>query len=148
MHHQAFLCENKNNSSFYELEEGKTIDLESQIISTHEEASTHSHNTIISMHCVQAADLVSAVSKPAAGSEVQAALSACGDVRQLEFPVAVHPGASDDDVVGFAVGRHQGVHLAILPQLDPRPPCRCRQPCCGHCCTPTWREAPRLLQYW
>lgn len=65
--------------------------------------------------------LVSTASKPAARGEEQAALRPCSHVGQLEVSITVHPGTAYNDVVGFAVGRHQGVDFARLSELDPGP---------------------------
>ena len=61
--------------------------------------------------------------KPAAGGEVHGPPGPCGGIQQGVVPSAVHPGAPHNEVVGFAIGRHQGEHLARALQPDARPSC-------------------------
>ena len=56
--------------------------------------------------------------KPATGGEVHGALSPCGGVQQSEVSCAVHPGAAHNDIMGLAVGRHQGEDLPCALQPD------------------------------
>ncbi len=45
--------------------------------------------------------------KPATGGEIHGALGPCCGIQQGVVTGAVHPGAANYEVVGFAIGRHQ-----------------------------------------
>ncbi len=65
--------------------------------------------------------LMVARAKPATGGEVHGALSSCGGVQQSEVSCTVHPGAANNDVMGLAIGRHQGEDLPCALQPDACP---------------------------
>lgn len=56
--------------------------------------------------------------KPAARGEVHGGLGACGGVQAGVVSSAVYPSPTHNQVVGFAIGWHQGEHFCGTPESD------------------------------